>query len=828
MLSRVGFFGATEYARRVWGFLGAQFRQRPFVPLALSFAGGILASRAWAPGWPANLLLICATIPLFLFPRLRVAATTLLLFGVGAALYSARYEILSENDLRLIIEDKPALVSVRARLLETPAIREFPARTNKTEYSYARLDVKEVLFERHWRPALGQIATTVPGVFGADFFKGRTVEAVGILERPKFPQAPGVFNFRQYLYNARIYYQLRSESTNDWQLTSHEALPLTERFQRWANLQLARGLSGRDEPLDMVRAMALGTTQSVTGEVADVFMRTGTMHIFAISGLHVACIAACILMVLRFAGMPRDTAAIILIPLIWFYTLATGWQSSAVRSALMSSFVFAGWALRRPTELLNSTAAAALLILLVEPEQLFQASFQLSFSVVAAIAVILGHSREIEPWPVRIENRILRHDPLLPPELRPRWKRIAAIPLGFVLGNFAISFASWLGSNPLTAFYFNMVTPISLLANLVAVPLSSVSLGGTLGSLLVPPLGPLFNYLSWVTMWATIASTRWLSHLPAGYFYIPKPNIWFFIAYFASVALCIFPSLRQTGLKRWAYSFTGVALLIWLCSLIPSSLSTRITLLPVRGTPLLIDAPGRSDDLLLNCSNERGAEQLLRRFLHGQGFGSIRNVALTHADADHAGGFTNVLAEFSPRAVFVPSNKSRSRVFRNALAEAEKNPVLLRKISAGEQLISWKVLHPPSDRNFSRAADNAVVLSTIIHGWPVLFLSDLGPLGAKALKESGVNLRADILITGAPPAGESIDAEMLAAIKPRLILVAHIDAPFKRTRTRDWLNAFRQGGAMVVSTAGDSAVTVELTRSECRVTSSESWFSLPR
>jgi len=485
--------------------LGSIIRRRPFVPVAICFASGIVASRAVDLALRTSVLLACFSVALFLVRKIRWGAVALLTFTLGAGLYSARYEIFSENDLRLIFDEKPALVSVRGTLIETPAMKEFPGRTNIIRNSYARLDVTEVLFERQWRPAQGQVASTTRGIFDPEFFKGRSVEVTGVIERPKRAVAPGLFDFRRYLYNARIHYRLRCESTNDWRLTSFEPMPVSEKFQRWANAQLARGLPPADQSLDLVRAMALGTTQSLTGEVADVFMRTGTMHIFAISGLHVACIAGCILWVLRMAGVPRDRAALILIPLIWFYTLATGWQSSAVRSAWMSTFVFAGWALRRPTELLNSLAGAALLILLIEPEQLFQASFQLSFAVVAAIAVILADAREPEPWPAYLMNRLLGYDTLLPMELRPKWKKALEIPIGFVLGSLAISGASWIGSTPLTAYYFNMVTPISLIANLVAVPLSSFSLAATLGSLLLPPLGPIFNFVSWMTMWATIA-----------------------------------------------------------------------------------------------------------------------------------------------------------------------------------------------------------------------------------------------------------------------------------------------------------------------------------
>jgi ComEC/Rec2-related protein len=542
------------------------------------------------------------------------------------------------------------------------------------------------------------------------------------------------------------------------------------------------------------------------------------MHIFAISGLHVACIAACFLSVLRMAGVPRDRAAFILIPLIWFYTLATGWQSSAVRSALMSTFVFAGWALRRPTELLNSLAAAAVLILFFQPEQLFQASFQLSFAVVAAIAVVLGHSREVEPWPMRLQNKLLGYDPLLPPELRPRWKKLCEIPIAFVLGNLAISGASWIGSNPLTAYYFNMVTPVSLVANLVAVPLSSVSLAMTVGSLLIPPLGPVFNYISWLTMWATIAVTRWLSHLSWGYFYVPKPNVWFFFAYFAVAAICTISALRSARVRRFSFSLAALAIVGWIYSILPSSRSTVITLLPVRGNPLVIDAPGRTRDLLVDCSNAHGAEQFVKRFLHSAGFGSIRQIVLSRGDVNHAGGLPLLRKEFSPRAVFASAARSRSRVYREVLAEIEEIPGILRTVAAGDDFAGGTILHPGSGNHFTKAEDNAVVFRTQLHGWRVLFVSDLGLIGRKALLESS-DLHADVLLCGP---SEAASEELLAVVSPRLVIVGGVEASRFRSRERPKpLNK-----VTTIASSTESAVTVELSSRSCRVETNEGWFTI--
>ena len=92
---------------------------------------------------------------------------------------------------------------------------------------------------------------------------------------------------------------------------------------------------------------------------------------------------------------------LVLIPLIWFYVALTGWPASAIRATVMLTVVIVGWALRRPSDLLNSLFAAALIILLWEPRQLFQAGFQLSFFVVLCIILTLPALRELGQPPDR-------------------------------------------------------------------------------------------------------------------------------------------------------------------------------------------------------------------------------------------------------------------------------------------------------------------------------------------------------------------------------------------------------------------------------------------
>src|SRR6185503_685950 len=113
---------------------------------------------------------------------------------------------------------------------------------------------------------------------------------------------------------------------------------------------------------------------------------------------------------------------VVVIPLIWFYTAATGWQPSAIRSTVMMTVIIGGWALKRPSDLLNSLAAAAFIILLWDPQQLFGASFQLSFFVVLSIALLM-------PPLELVRDRLLQTDPLLPEPLVPRWRQRLRVPL---------------------------------------------------------------------------------------------------------------------------------------------------------------------------------------------------------------------------------------------------------------------------------------------------------------------------------------------------------------------------------------------------------------
>ncbi|MEO6035691.1 MAG: ComEC/Rec2 family competence protein, partial [Verrucomicrobiota bacterium] len=442
---------------------------RPLITVALLYSGGLLlGNRFYFPlPWLFGAAFVLLVAALFFVRDFLLLAVIVL---TGWINLSSRTEIISPMDLRRHIGNGAEYLSVRGTLRSTPTFRVFELNDQEAWRTLAQIEVTEIFLREKWLPATGRAMVSTTGLLDEQFSSGQSVEIAGILQAPRPPLAEGLFDYRTFLKRQGIYYQLGVTATNDWK-TIGPILPrpVADRFFFWAQKVLQLGMPGEDEPLRLVWAMTLGWKTALSDEVSEPFMRSGTMHIFAISGLHIALIAGILVALLRVMQVPRGFCAFIVVPLIWFYTMATGWQPSAIRSTIMMTIIVAGWSLKRPTDLLNSLAASALIILVWDPQQLFQASFQLSFFVVLSIALLMpGFQKSRDRW--------LNPDPLLPLELRPRWRQWLDFPLRYSITALATSLAAWLGSLPLIAYYFHLFTPISLAANFVIVPLSSFAL----------------------------------------------------------------------------------------------------------------------------------------------------------------------------------------------------------------------------------------------------------------------------------------------------------------------------------------------------------------
>lgn len=791
--------------------------KRPLIPVALYYTGGLLLAEAVQP----PLVFLFASCFVLLGIAVFAARTRTYLLGpllilLGWTNLVQHTATLSPFDLRYQLGTEPALVTVRGVLAETPSLRIHERDGQELTRTLVPLKVTALATNEQWQPATGLVLITTKGELPADFFAGREVEVNGVIAPPPTPLAEGLFDYRTYLARQGIYYQLKTDSTHWRAIDSRTNAPFADRFLSWAKQTLARGLPEQDEPLRLLWAMTLGWKTALTGEVNEPFMKSGTMHIFAISGLHIALIAGILVSLLRVARVPRAWCGAVVIPLLWFYTGATGWQSSAIRSTIMMTIVIGGWSLRRPSDLLNSLAAAAFIILLWQPQQLFQASFQLSFFVVLSIALF------VPPLQKRFDHW-LAIDPLLAPEVLPNWNRSLRWVARLLLMTFATSLAAWLGALPLTAYYFHIINPVALLANLVIVPLSSLALACNLGSLLcgdwLPMVTELFNHGAWFWMWLMIKISHWATEIPGGYAFIPAPTPFTFIVYYGLLVGFMSGWLWQP--ERRLRTCTAILLLStfyggqWLAT----EKNSELTILPLDGGHAeYFDATGEAQDWLMDCGNTNSVVYVMRPFLRAHGVNHLPRLMLTHGDLKHIGGAEVLANEFQCRDIFASSFRFRSVAYRRLFADLQREPYHLTPLHRGDKVAPWEILHPTKEDESTQADNGSLVRRGEFHGVKILLLSDLGREGQNLLLDRETNqLRADIVVSGLPTQTEALCEALLDAIQPRVIVIADSELPATARASVRLKERLELRKVLVLSTREVGAVQVSFRPKACHV-----------
>lgn len=780
----------------------------PLLIVAVCFTLGILAAKAVSMPvvFPLSLALALAFAALAL-PRFRSWLIWPALVLAGAAHLTLRTAIIAPDDLRNIVGSEPREATIRGTLTQTPYQRVFGRDGTESWRTLAQIKVDAIHLGETWSTTFGDVIVTTPDILADQFYHGQQVQISGVLREPRNAAAPGLFDYRSYLKHLGIHYQLSVASTNDWQLLSRPGeLPLSARFAPWARNMLARGLP-EDQHVQLLWAMTLGWKTALTGEVSEPFMRSGTMHVFAISGLHIALIAAILVASLKLFRLRRTTCAWIVIPLIWSYTMATGWQASAIRSTIMSSVIIFGWCLRRPANLLNSLMAAGLGILVWDPRQLFQAGFQLSFFVVLSIALLM-------PTLDRLREKMLAPDPFLPRQFRSRGWRWFSAGAHYLVASFAVSLAAWLGSLPLIASYFHLVTPASLLANMIVVPLSSGALACNLASLalgwLLPPVAELFNHSAWFFMLLMVKVSEWAADLPLGAFYAPMPGLIDFVLYYA-VLMAIFSGwVFRPQVRKWAAGAMAAAVIPCAGDWFQSRSGSQITVLPLDGGSGVYVKHG--EEWLIDCGNVEAARQYTKPFLQSLGINRLPHLLLTHGDVRHVEAAPMIHKAFSVKNVYLSPVRFRSRPYRMVQEHFRTNHIETRTVARDQHLGMWQVLHPDPDARFSQADDSAVVLFGKIFDQRILLLSDLGIAGQNALLERHPDLQADIIVTGLPRESEPVADGFLDVVQPKVIVVADAESPASERASPRLRARLAKRAGEVIYTSDAGAVTFSFSR----------------
>jgi len=323
--------------------------------------------------------------------------------------------------------------------------------------------------------------------------RGAEFTALGLLTTVPFKAEPNDFN--GFLADAGVNHSLRRarlEGPPDITGTSSAWGRFCAKADARLEAILRIGLADNPAEAKLYVAMMLGQKQELDEHHRELFILSGTMHLFAISGLHIAGIAVAVHTLLLLVRIPSRARFVVSTLVLWIYVEVTGRDPSAVRSFWMVTCLFGAQQWRAPGNSLAALITSAAVVLVLDPHQLFSASFQMSYGIVAALLLYGVPLQELwnEKW------RPWSH---LPKENWGRWRRWSEGFSRWALGLIALGLASTLVSMPATLGFFNLLTPGAFFTNLLLIPLSTpVLFAGVCaiitGGLGLAPLAMLFNH----------------------------------------------------------------------------------------------------------------------------------------------------------------------------------------------------------------------------------------------------------------------------------------------------------------------------------------------
>jgi ComEC/Rec2-related protein len=710
--------------------------RQPFIGVALAAICGIaVADCIAAPAADAALVVITAAIALMS----RRSAMTYLFAGC-CFFFMHGLRATSSPGLRLARElgDQPQAIVARGIVTSEPRV------SAKGTASFL-LKLSGIERDGQRRASTATISASWRG----EVQLGDELQLFGVAAPIQPPRNPGEFDYRSYLARRDVRHGIVVRYPENGRVIGRARGNLVMRAalaaRRWMQTTLGRGLEDSPDLQSLISSMVLGAQADTPDEIEEQFQQTGTLHLFAVSGLNVAIVAQLLLTITTAARLPRPWAIGIVIAALFFYAAVTGLNASSVRAALMAAVFLIGFFAQRKVLLGNTVAAAALVVLCWDTNELFSTGFQLSFAVVILIVWLA------DPI-LRMMTRWSEPDPFLPKSLlgplqqgwRRGWQEIAR--------GASVSLAAWIGSLPLILPYFYIITPVSLFANLVVVPLAFLVLAVGLMSLMVAPfagwLAIIFNNANWSLAASILSAVGLFARAPAGHVYVGGP--------------------------RW-----------------PDGARAEITALDV-GAGAAIHLRTRAHDRLVDCGPERDFKRIVRGYLRSRGVNGLDALLLTHGDSAHIGAAASVIRGFHPRDIIDTAAPDRSSVHKQLIALLGDRHIARRVCVAGDELDLARdakacVLFPPGWLRASTADDQALVAQvTIANHWRVLLMSDSGEATERWLINSGADLRSDIVIKGQPHAGTSGSPEFLDHVQPEAIIASSTTFGQNEAVPDDW------------------------------------------
>ncbi len=829
---------------------------RPLVKIVLSFVIGIFINYfVDIPSFlifPAILTTLIVCLCLYIF-HLRGCILTLLLltFLTGVSYHHFRFSSYPADSISNLISTKKTPVRLHGTVVSQPIskyISNPPLSSLKQRKKVVTFLLRTEAIERggnisenpvngarrgDWKDISGVIKVNVyptkeeenmPGS-GKDYLAnkleyGDRIELMGNISTPSTPRNPGQFNYKKFLQkqNPRTEAILSVISAKNVKLISenHGNYFFTFIYSLKKKLNQVIKKCVKERSIPLVSSILLGDREKIPEGLMDSFVKTGTIHFLAISGLHVGILVVSLHYLLRLLGLNTKHLAIIIIFVTFLYAVITGMKTPILRAGIMVATYYGAFIFNRRWDLTNSIAQAVFVILLINPSDLFNVGFQLSVLAVLGI-IYISSGIENSCWKTSLLIERLQAKE----ERNEVWFRFKI----YCRKTFCVSLAAWIAIMPLIAYYFHIVTPLTALLNIIVFPLVWFILVGGFIILIVGLAFPvLVAPFAWLISYSAISLENLILLFSTNFrtfFYTSGPPWIWILIYYLIVILFILRERFKIKMVHVLIVILGISnIFIFSSSFGHNQNRLKLTCFDVkRGTSIFIQFPNGKNMLFDTgtWSNYDVGKFIVDPFLRQEGIKKIDTIVISHEHDDHCNGIPSLIERFKIDNVFINKFFLRSGNKEKLLRLISEKKISTGLLAKGLEIKGYepakiKVLNPPDKdilryegfpvNNLSVNDSSSVVLIEYLD-YKILLCADIGEYGIKLLLSGKDDLNADV-IEVPHHGGFCVKTEdLIRHVRPKHAIISGIPSVVSMPT----IEAYEKFGSNLFKTYQDGAIT---------------------